>query len=84
MLTILNNQNTNPFILNFLYHFDRLTRCDEILFWMIKNRIIGKYFHESIILEKWTPLALAQAIIQKIDKENEKKPIIAGRDYILN
>lgn len=71
-----------PDTLPLLYHLDRLTRCDEVLAFMLREKITGQKFagkvkneHGGSILEfvKWA--------IQKINRDLEKRPIVAGKDY---
>lgn len=68
-------------VLPILYHADRLTRCDEVLAYLVSNRIFGikllNYFqdHNNSILN------LLSDILRRVDKASEKQKILAGKDY---
>lgn len=65
-----------------LWHFNSLTRCDEILAWLLRNRITGAelqmfmriYCHNSI-------LGTAKEILRRIDANETAQPILVGRDF---
>ncbi len=68
-----------------LYHVDRFRRCDEILRWLINNYLIGRKFVEWVRHEHGNSILRAGAhVLMKIDRDRVIKPVIGGRDYILN
>lgn len=71
----------NQILINLLWHFDRLRRCDEFLKWMIDNHYTGQTLTDMVLHNKLTPLNLAKWIQTNIDKVTDPDPIIAGKDY---
>lgn len=80
-LKVLAEQTANSHMLYFMYVMERLTRCDEALDWLIKNRITGSNFLAFVKEYKLTPLSLAQLIFRLIAKEQEVRPIVYGKDF---
>lgn len=68
-------------VLPILYHADRLTRCDEVLMYLIKNNITGikllNYFQD----QNNSILNLLSDILRRVNKESKKQKILAGKDY---
>lgn len=67
-----------------LHHFNDYHRCDEILTWLIRNKLTGKNFM-AWVQEHFARNSLlepARFILQKIDNEKEKRPILLGRDMV--
>ncbi len=65
-----------------LYYLDRLTRCDEILCFMLTQRLTGRKFIDSLNHEHdGSILEFAKWAIMRIDRNLEKKPILFGRDF---
>lgn len=81
MHRVLDGQGANPILVNLLWQLDRLRRCDDILKFLIENRLTGNNLHEGIVQNRWTPLGLAQAVIKRIDKDKIIRPILAHKDY---
>lgn len=66
-----------------LWHFNNLTRCDEILSWLIKQRITGKEFQLFMKFYcEGSILNTAKEILRRIDANEECSPILVGRDFI--
>lgn len=72
----------NQEVLRYLYHFYHYVRCDDILVWLIKNKLTGKEFIS------WAKthfgmyhLAVGNFIIAKINQDPSYK-ILHGRDFI--
>ncbi len=66
-----------------LFAWNDFARCDEILKWLIVNRITGKNLHA------WLQQTFANSILKpvefivaKIDREPNYKPFIVGRDFL--
>ena len=76
-------QNDFNLITTFLYHMDRLSRCEHILKWLILNRLTGKNFSEWVKINRFSPLSLSKYVLMKIRKDSELKPIFAGKDYLV-
>jgi len=72
----------NPQVLPYLHHFDRYHRCDEILAWLIKNRLTGKEFIAWVkdLYPHLTFLSVGHYILSKLKKDN--RPIVYGKDMI--
>lgn len=68
--------------LPFLHHFDsHFVRCDEILEWLIKNRLTGREFVAWTRMWKGTtPFSLGRFILSRVQKDQEQK-IIHGKDW---
>lgn len=67
----------------YLHHFDQFHRCDDMLTWLISNRLTGKEFLE------WTKyhfsgsmLDTSRYILSKLEKlgRGERRRVILGRD----
>ncbi len=70
--------------IHFLNHFDRFTRCEQILLWFISNEITGKKFCEWLMHEhKGRCLAAGQWVLSQIDG-GDIKPLIARKDYLVS
>lgn len=81
MFRVMDGQLTDKTILHFMYMLDRLTRCDEILAWLVNSRLTGKNFKAFIKENNFTPLTLAKYAIRMIVKDAEYRPILYGRDF---
>ncbi len=69
---------------HYLYYLDRLTRCDEVLDFLIREKLIGQKLADCIQFEHGNSvLRFAQWAIMKLDHEKKMKPIIAGKDFQL-
>lgn len=79
---VLAEEIANTKLLYFVYVLDRLTRCDDILGWLINNRITGRNFKAFIEEYKLTPLSLSRLIIRLMAKEEQERPIVYGKDFI--
>lgn len=67
-----------------LYHLDRLTRCDDVLAFLLRENITGRRFLDCLREEHGgSVLELAKWAIKKINRDAETRPIIGGRDFIL-
>jgi hypothetical protein len=65
-----------------VYHIYCHVRCTEILHWLIRNRLTGKSLlgwftqvHDGSILN------MIAFVIKEIDRDLEKKPMFAGKDF---
>lgn len=69
-------------LINIMYQWEHLVRCDDILKWLLANNLRGKKLYETIKTDfAFSSLKTAQYILQKIDKNLEQKPVIYGVDY---
>lgn len=69
----------------YLYHLDRFKRCDEILRWLIRNKITGERFIGWVRGEyEGSILRAGAAALQAIDRESGPRKIIGGKDYLLS
>ena len=78
MLAILDDSPELPTI---LWHFDKLTRCDEVLDWCLRNKVTGKKLVAFYQEKGCSILALACDILRRINAETVSGKIIAGKDY---
>lgn len=65
-----------------LWHFNSLTRCDEILDYLLRNRLTGTEF--ALFMRFYcggSILGTAREILRRIDSNEECSPILVGRDY---
>jgi hypothetical protein len=68
----------------FAFHLNAMVRCDEILRWLIKNRITGKHFLDWVRFHhNYSILKAAAFVMKEIDRNAELRPIIGGKDYLL-
>lgn len=68
-----------------LYHLNSFTRCEQILLWLIKNRVTGKNLFEFHKVQfQGSILNMAKEILRRIDHNQELKPILVGKDFIPN
>lgn len=69
-------------VLPILHFLTRFKRCDEILNWLLKNRLTG---NEIVLAVKYqfqnSQLTFVKWVLSRIDKNKELKPIIVGVDY---
>lgn len=64
--------------LHFIYN---MTRCDEALSWLVKNKICGQRFLDFVRMEcDNSLLKLGSVLKSKIEKEKELRPLYVGRD----
>lgn len=69
----------------YLWHLDRFRRCDQILRWLLQNKLTGMRFiqwvrndHEGSILQA------GGYVLQKLDNERGLRKVIGGVDYLLS
>ncbi len=68
--------------LPYLFFIDSCVRADEILKWLIANRLTGKNFLSwTHYLFGNSQLEMVQFILSKLDK-TDKQPIFYGKDFI--
>lgn len=80
MLRIIDGHPNLPLV---MYQWHKLRRCDEILDWLLRNRITGMNLFAWLRGEyQFHTLSMAKFILMKVDKEKEEKPILVGRDYL--
>ena len=85
-LRVLGDKPISKTIMFCLWHIDRLTACEPVLEWLIKNNLTGDRFIEFVKTEFWldgTPhiLPMCKYLIQRALHDVEQKPIIGGKDY---
>lgn len=62
-----------------LYNF---VRFEEMLDWLIKNRITGKRFLEFVDVEnEGSMLRVGSVILTRVHRDREPRKILAGRDF---
>ena len=66
-----------------LHHANRLTRCDDILTWLVENNLTGRRFVDFFLLNEASILKTYQEVLKRINKDKIIQPIFAGRDYIV-
>lgn len=65
-----------------LWHFNQMTRCDEILSWLLKNNITGFELMGFMRFGCGNGiLNTAKEILRRIDRDKEASAILVGRDY---
>lgn len=74
----------HPGLPPYLYHLTRFRRCDEILGWLVQNRITGKRFLEWVVGEHNRSILNAGAqVIARLEREKKSRPILADQDYLI-
>lgn len=73
------NMSTLPI----LYHADRLRRCDEVLQYLLKNKLTGNQLLSYFQEQNSSILNLLSDILRRVDKERQKQKILAGKDYLV-
>jgi hypothetical protein len=77
--------DSKPEILPYLHFLDRFARCDDILRWLIENRLTGQSFLE------WAKqsfdismMNMASFVLKRVEKDNSRdiRPIIMGKDFL--
>lgn len=68
-------------VMPYLHHFDMYVRCDDMLTWLVKNKLTGKNFYEWArrYYEK-SYMGPAQEILRRMNKEAENQVVKFGRD----
>lgn len=65
-----------------LWHMNQMTRCDEILAWLLKNNVTG---YELLGFMRFKCgngiLSTIKEITRRIDSDKEASAILVGRDY---
>lgn len=82
MFKVLGDEFANTRLLYAMYLFNSLTRCDDLLRWLIARGFIGKRLIEFMEDSSLTPLALARFAFRLMDRENNERQIIYGKDFI--
>ena len=73
----------HPGLPTVMFHWHKFRRCDEILDWLLLNRMTGNTLFAWLRGEfEMGTLSMARFILMKIDKEKEERPILVGRDYL--
>lgn len=75
----------NPQTFPILHQLDHFVHADKMFDWLIKNRITGKTLVDLIANEfqhSW--LTFGKWVIMRVNKDNEMKKVIAGRDFKTN
>lgn len=81
MLELAEGDISHP-VLPILRILDGHVRCDEMLHWLIKNRISGRDVALMVRFQfEMSPLNFMKWLISQIDHHREMKPILVGRDY---
>lgn len=66
-----------------LYNFLNYKRCDEIMSWLLQNRITGHNLIALVNREFGNQiLSVVKYILMKIDRDRVMKPLFLGRDYL--
>jgi hypothetical protein len=66
----------------YLWHWNQHRRCDQILDWLIQNRLTGGRLSSWISGQfRGSILEPLRHILQRIDRDPEPKPVIVGTDY---
>lgn len=71
-------------LLPVVFFWHGFTRCEEILNWCLRNKLTGINliaFLRETIGQRPLVMQAGQEILKRIDKENELKPVIVGRDF---
>lgn len=72
-------------LLPILQHLDAFRRCDEMLAWLIANRITGKQLHLWMAFQhQRSMLKMAAYILQRLNRDPAPKPILVGVDYLVD
>lgn len=82
-LRVIGAEADNKKVLYYLYVLDRLTRCDEVLGWLVARGFTGKNFAsyiEAIEQAGGGVLEIAKTALKDINQLREKPPILVGKD----
>lgn len=72
----------NPDVVRYLHHFDSYTRCEDMLKWLIKNKLTGNEFiHWAKNTFGVYYLAVGKFILEQLNKDDSYK-ILHGRDFL--
>jgi hypothetical protein len=75
----------NANIAPIMYHFNNYRRCDQMLVWLIRNRLIGETFLSWMrINHKNSPFLTAAFVLSKVKKEKNVQPVLADKDFLIN
>lgn len=67
----------------YLYEWNKLTRCDQVLNWFLRNRLTSKTLYEWLQLNFGMKiLEPAKFVLKEIDRDFEVKNIKVGKDYL--
>ncbi len=67
----------------YMYFFDKMVRCDDILRWLIKARWTRKEFMEAIEHHfKHSPFQMGKYILSEIDRELETRRTMHRKEFI--
>lgn len=70
-----------PAILPTLHFLDRFVRCDEMLQWLVDNKITGKEFLNFVHFKfPESQLSMAKFILKRIKKSRDDGKVFQGRD----
>ena len=81
MFKVMKDKYLDSTITYFLFGLERLTRCDEILAWLVRQNLVGQRFLDFTKNEDLTVLTLARHALKKIDLDLNEKAINYGRDW---
>lgn len=70
-------------LLPIMYQAYRFVRCDEILTYLVGNKITGNKLLEYYITQNSSPLNLMSDILRRVDKNKQKQKVLAHKDYII-
>lgn len=80
ILTVLDGDRA---LMPVLYYLKSYRRYEQILLWLIRNRLTGHQFREWISHEWGTRLMdMTKHILMKIDRGNEPQPIFMGGEFL--
>lgn len=67
-------------VLPYMHFFDQFYRCDDMLRWLIRQRLVGKEFMAWAAFRIGrSMLDVAKYVLAEMDRE-DVKPVIFGRD----
>lgn len=82
MFRVMNDQQE---VAPYLHHFDQFRRCDEMLCWLIRNRLVGKEFLTWAKFQFGVSmLDVSKDILKRLENNDQTKAIIYGKDILAN
>lgn len=81
-MLMLNNGDINHQVNHILRIIDGHRRCDEVLAWCLRSGLTGDNIVEMVRYQfGFSPLTFLKWVLSKIDKENELRPVLVGKDW---
>lgn len=84
MLLCMDSERENPQMHYALHMCSQFYRCNDMIVWLIRNRLTGKNLLEWIRFEHGgSNFQMAKYVLTKVKREKLLQPVIAGQDFII-